>query len=81
MAQDDLDLGNIGKEKTILYVIISDNNKTYNFLASMMYQQCFQTLTFIADTEFEGSLPIPVNIKLDEFANTGKIPQFKEVLL
>ncbi|MGL5973415.1 MAG: VirD4-like conjugal transfer protein, CD1115 family [Oscillospiraceae bacterium] len=80
VEEDDLNLKNIVKEKTILYVIISDNNNTYNFLVSMMYQQLFQTLTYIADTEHDGFLPIPVNIKLDEFANTGKVPLFIELL-
>ena len=41
---DDIDLDSIGDEKTALFVIIPTGEKTFNFLASMMYSQLFQRL-------------------------------------
>ena len=39
---DDIDLDSVGDEKTALFVIIPTGEKTFNFLASMMYSQLFQ---------------------------------------
>lgn len=41
---DDIDLDSVGDEKTALFVIIPTGEKTFNFLASMMYSQLFQRL-------------------------------------
>ncbi|MDO4647073.1 MAG: type IV secretory system conjugative DNA transfer family protein [Eubacteriales bacterium] len=42
--QDDIDLDSVGDEKTALFIIIPTGEKTFNFLASMMYSQLFQRL-------------------------------------
>ena len=41
---DDIDLDSVGDEKTALFVIIPTGEKTFNFLAAMMYSQLFQRL-------------------------------------
>lgn len=41
---DDIDLDSVGDEKTALFVIIPTGEKTFNFLASLMYSQLFQRL-------------------------------------
>lgn len=41
---DDIDLDSVGDEKTALFVIIPTGEKTFNFLASMMYSQLFQRM-------------------------------------
>lgn len=64
-------------QKSILYVIISDTDKTYNFLAAMLFTQMFNCLCYKADKEMGGKLATPVQFILDEFANLGKIPDFK----
>lgn len=79
--KDEFELGKIGDEKTALFVIIPTVDKTFSFLASLMYSQLFETLYFHAENECKGKrLPIPVRFILDEFANTGKIPLFPEML-
>lgn len=81
MRFDEMDLGRVGDEKTALFIVIPVANKTYNFLASMLYTQLFETLYYKAETEYNGGmLPIQVNFYLDEFANIGKIPEFPEKL-
>lgn len=39
---DDIGLDDIGDEKTALFIIIPTGEKTFNFLAAMMYSQLFQ---------------------------------------
>ncbi|MFR6124237.1 VirD4-like conjugal transfer protein, CD1115 family, partial [Faecalibacillus intestinalis] len=56
---DELDLSTVGERKTALFAIIPDNDTSFNFLVSMLYTQLFQSLFFIADHKYGGSLPIP----------------------
>lgn len=73
MQYDEMDLENIGKEKTILFIITSDTDRTFNFIANLLYNQLFDTLCFLADNEYGGRLPVHVRCIMDEFANLGKI--------
>lgn len=80
LSADELELENLGKEKTALFIIIPDTDRTYNFIASILYTQLFNRLCTIADKEYGGRLPIHVRCLLDEFANVGKIPNW-EILI
>jgi type IV secretion system protein VirD4 len=73
-------LDTIGDEKTALFIILPDTDKSFNFLAAMMFQQMFDTLVYRADNEYRGKLPLPVRCMMDEFANIGQIPML-EVLI
>ena len=55
-AYDELDLGDVGRRKTALFVIISDTDDSLNFLVSIMYTQLFNLLCTIADDEYHGKL-------------------------
>lgn len=77
VSGDTLELDTIGSEKTALFVIISDSDRTFNFMAAIMYQQLFDLLFYKADNEYGGRLPFPVRFMLDEFANIGQIPNFE----
>ena len=39
---DDIELDRVGDEKTALFIILPTGEKTFNFLASLMYSQLFQ---------------------------------------
>lgn len=80
VKEDDMELHKLGDEKTALFVIIPDTDKTFNFIVSMMYTQMFNLLVTHADDDCGGRLPIHVRCLLDEFANIGKIPDF-EILI
>jgi len=75
-----LDIFAAKKGRTILFIIIPDTKKTYNFAASMLYSQLFNRLCTVADTKYGGTLPVPLRCILDEFANLGKIPNW-EILI
>ena len=77
---DDMFLEKIGEEKTALFIIIDDTSATFNFLASMLYTQLFNTLCNRADNVYNGRLPIHVRCLLDEFANIGQIPDFEKLI-
>ena len=73
-------LETLGDKKTALFIIISATNSTYNFLASMMYTQLFDTLSNRANFKYHGSLPVHVRCLMDEMANIGQIPDFDKVI-
>jgi len=80
MEYDELDLDTIGDKKTALFVIISDTDSTFNFVAAMMYSQLFNLLCDKADDFYGGRLPVHVRLLLDEFSNIGQIPQFEKLI-
>ncbi len=71
-ACDTLELGKLGERKQAIFCIIPDSNDTsLNFLVGMLYTQAFQELYFQADKVHGGSLPVPVRLLFDEFANVA----------
>lgn len=75
-----MELDTLGDKKTALFVIISDTDDTFNFLAAILYSQLFNLLCDKADTEYKGRLPVHVRFLLDEFANIGQIPRFEKLI-
>lgn len=69
-----------GKTKTVLYCVIPDNDKSYNFLVGILYTQIFKELYAAADMECGGKLPIHVTFALDEFANVALPDEFCSLL-
>ena len=51
MAYDELELDKVGDRKTALFVIISDTDDSFNFIAALMYSQLFNLLCDKADNE------------------------------
>lgn len=85
LVTDELDLESIGKPhtgkdgkpvKTILFCIVSDNDSTFTFMASILYQQLFELLYHIADNRPDNRLPVHTAFVLDEIANQPQIPDF-----
>ncbi len=77
---DDLQLDTLGDRKTALFIIISDTDDTFNFVAAILYTQLFNLLCDKADDEYGGRLPVHVRCLLDEFANIGQIPRFEKLI-
>ena len=80
MREDELELDTLGDQKTALFVIVSDTDDTYNFVAALMYSQMFHLLCDKADNFYQGRLPVHVRCLLDEFANIGQIPNFDKLI-
>ena len=80
METDEMELDTLGDSKAALFVIISDTDTTFNFVAALMYSQLFNLLCDKADDLYGGRLPVHVRLILDEFANIGQIPNFDKLI-
>lgn len=76
--RDTMEMKTWGTQKSMIYLVLPDNDSTFRFLSALFFSTVFMTLTRQADVEFKGQLPIHVRAYLDEFANIGEIPDFAE---
>jgi type IV secretion system protein VirD4 len=67
MQYDEMELDTIGDRKTALFIIISDTDDSFSFVAALMYSQLFNLLCDRADNKYGGRLPVHVRCLLDEF--------------
>lgn len=70
----------LGKEKSILFVIVSDMEKTMDSMLGIFYSQMIRTLVESADARDNAMLEVPVRIILDDFAAGFTIPDFDEFI-
>lgn len=71
-STDTMELDKLGERKQAVFCIIPDSNDaSLNFLVGMLYTQAFQELYYQADKVHGGSLPVPVRLMFDEFANVA----------
>ncbi|MDE6017058.1 MAG: type IV secretory system conjugative DNA transfer family protein [Acetatifactor sp.] len=79
-SKDEMDLDLIGERRTALFIVLPPTNKTYNFIANVLYTMLFEQLEYCATVKHNQSLPVPVRFICDEFYNTGRIPNFENIL-
>lgn len=79
LSGNSVDLRNIGREKTAIYIIIPDEKTTYHFLATTFLKQVYEILIGEAQKD-GGKLPVRVNFVLDEFCNLPKIPDMPSMI-
>ena len=72
---DDMRLDEIGSRKTALFVIVSDTDRSMDWLAIIFFAQAMRTLVETADKQ-GGRLEVPVRLILDDFATNCKVPDF-----
>lgn len=72
-------------EKTAVFIAIPETDKTYNFLANLMFVTMFRILPNIADEILQGRHPqykpqdlLHLRAIMDEFAQLNRIPYFTE---
>ena len=53
--EDDINIETLGDKKSALFIIIPQGNKSFNFLAAILYTQLFQFLYYHAQYECQGS--------------------------
>lgn len=80
VKNDEIDMLLPMKRKCIYYVVISDMDRAYKFIATLFFSELFIRLAEYADgmTDEERKKRIPVNFILDEYANTGAIPDMDQ---
>ena len=76
----EFDLTLPGREKCAYFCITSDQDSTYDVLATLFVSFLCIKLVRFADQQDNRRLPIPVHFILDEFPNIGVVPDFKKKL-
>lgn len=72
-----VDFASLGKERTALFLTVSDTDRSLDRLVNLFYTQAFQALCSSADRDYPGHrLPVPVRFMLDDFAAGTIIPDF-----
>lgn len=70
----------ISKEKTAIFLIMDDTDRSMDRLATLFYTQALQQLVGIADNTRKGRLEVPVRIILDDFATNAIIEDFDNLI-
>ena len=74
-SHDEIDLELPGKKPCVYYLVTSDQDSTYDFLASLFLSFAFIRLIRYADTACRGGkLPVPVHVLGEELLACGTIP-------
>lgn len=80
LCHSDIDLKDLGRQKTALFVNISDTDRAMDSIVNVFYTQLFQSLCREADSKPDGRLQVPVHIMLDDFAANVYIPDFDKII-
>lgn len=79
-SHDEIDLSLPGREKCAYFCITSDQDSTFDMLATLFTSFLSIKLVRYADRTKERRLPVPVQFILDEFPNLGVVPDLKKKL-
>lgn len=80
-SYDEMNLDELGVQKSALFLAMSATDSTFNFLVAMLLYQLVDRNVTVADIKYDGALPIRLQLFLDEFANCiGKIPEFEKTI-
>lgn len=81
MSNDEINIPSIGQRKTIIFVGVSDTDRSLDGLVNIFFTQAMQELCNYADRECkDGRLPVPVRFILDDFATNCKINDFPRMI-
>jgi len=74
------DIARPGREKTAMFVNISDTDRSMDCIVNIFYTQLYQGLCRYADSRPDFRLSVPVHIILDDFAANVYIPDFDKII-
>lgn len=81
MNGDPFDFNSMALEKTAVFVVVSDTDRTMDTLANIFFSQAIHSLCEFADNKCKDNrLPIPVRFILDDFATNCKIDEFPRII-
>ena len=66
------------KTKTAMFIVIPDDDKSFNFVPGMLYTQMFQVL-YASARKYNNCLPIPVQCYFDEFKNISMPSNYLDI--
>ena len=80
-ARDEIDLELLGQKPCAYFLVTSDQDSTFDFLASLFLSFVFIKLVRYADRNCEGGrLPVPVHVLGEELTACGTIPDLSRRL-
>lgn len=80
-SENRIDFSSLGREKTAVFLSISDMDRSKDRIISLFYTQALQALCNSADFDYEDCrLPVPVRFILDDFATNAYIPDFDKII-
>lgn len=80
-SENRIDFRSLGREKTAVFLSISDTDRSKDRIISLFYTQALQALCNSADFDYEDCrLPVPVRFILDDFATNAYIPDFDKII-
>lgn len=80
MKEGDFRIEHLGDKPTVLFLNISDSDRTFDGLINLFYTQALQSLMWAADKTASNRLKVPVRIILDDFAANAVIPDFDKII-
>ena len=81
MGRSEIDFARIGRQKTAIFVVVSDTDRSMDTQANIFFTQAMNELCLYADTECSDQrLPVPVRFILDDFATNCKIVDFPRMI-
>lgn len=66
--------------KTVLFLNVSDNDRSKDPLVNLFYTNAFQYLINSADSNEDSKLPIPIRFIMDDFCTNALIPDFDNLI-
>lgn len=80
LANNDIDIGEIGEGKRAVFLIIPDEKSTYNNLVSLFVKQAYEYLIYKAASNDDLKLNHRVNFVLDEFSSLPPISSMSTLI-
>ena len=77
---ESIDLKELGRKKMVLFLNVSDTDRTFDPLVNIFYTQALQNLCAEADERPDGRLRVPVRIIMDDFATSARIRDFDKII-
>ena len=81
MSREELDFTSAGREKTVIFLTVSDTDRSKDSLINLFYAQALNELCTYADEKCpEYRLPVPVRFILDDFGTNCRIDNFENII-
>lgn len=75
VCEDELELNQLGMEKSALFIIMDETDTTYNYIIAILLDTLFHINVNTAKKAPGRHLKYPLRCIIDEIANIGKIPK------
>ena len=80
VKKEAFDFKQLGEEKSVLFINISDIDRTYDTVLNVIYSQGLNNLIDLADENEDGRLNVPVRFIMDDFTSGAPIENFDNII-